>query len=94
MTLRRGALFVAAARCGRHLTPPGDFAGAVIERLGLKGLRSGGAVVSELHANFIVNDQRGSAADIAALLARVQVIVAERTSQHLEPEVERIGEWA
>ncbi len=73
--------------------PPGDFAGAVIERLELKGLRSGGAVVSELHANFIVNDQRGSAADIAALLARVQAIVAERTGQHLEPEVERIGDW-
>ena len=47
--------------------PPGDSAGRLIDELGLKGTRIGGAVVSEKHANFIVNDQRGTAADVRRL---------------------------
>ena len=47
--------------------PPGDSAGRLIEAAGLKGTRIGGAVVSEKHANFIVNDQKGTAADVRRL---------------------------
>src|SRR4029077_10093147 len=50
--------------------PTDDSAGRLIEAAGLKGTRIGGAVVSEKHANFIVNDQRGSAADVRRLAQR------------------------
>ena len=52
--------------------PPGDSAGRLIDVLGLKGHRIGGAVVSEKHANFIVNDRRGTAADVRALAEHVR----------------------
>ncbi len=51
--------------------PDGDSAGRLIDELGLKGHRIGGAVVSEKHANFIVNDQRGSATDVRRLAEHV-----------------------
>ena len=47
--------------------PAGDSAGRLIDAAGLKGHRIGGAVVSEKHANFIVNDQKGTAADVRRL---------------------------
>src|SRR5690349_7898977 len=58
--------------------PSGDSAGRLIDAAGLKGLRIGGAVVSEKHANFIVNDQRGTAADVRHLAERVRREVRER----------------
>jgi UDP-N-acetylmuramate dehydrogenase len=73
--------------------PEGTYSGLLIEQAGLKGLRVGGAVVSEKHANFIVNDAGATAADIVALMARVQAEVAARTGIQLEPEIERIGDW-
>jgi UDP-N-acetylmuramate dehydrogenase len=73
--------------------PEGTFSGLVIEQSGLKGTRVGGAVVSEKHANFIVNDDKGTAADIVALMARIQQIVRDQTGIELHPEIERIGEW-
>lgn len=73
--------------------PEGDFAGAIVERCGLKGLRVGGAVVSEKHANFIVNNQGATAADVWALVQRVQAEVLRQTGVLLEPEVERTGDW-
>ena len=59
--------------------PAGDSAGRLIEAAGLKGLRRGGAVVSDKHANFIVNDQRGTASDVRELAEQVQ---AERRARH------------
>jgi UDP-N-acetylmuramate dehydrogenase len=72
--------------------PEGGYAGALIERAGLKGLRRGGAVVADKHANFIINTGSASAADIEALIAEVQRRVAEATGVHLEAEVRILGE--
>jgi UDP-N-acetylmuramate dehydrogenase len=71
----------------------GPSAGAIIDGLGLKGLRIGGAVVSEKHANFIVNDEKGTAADVRALAERVRAQVRERTGTALEFEIVFLGEW-
>ena len=73
--------------------PPGDSAGRLIEAAGLKGTRIGGAAVSEKHANFIVNDQRGTAADVRRLAEHVRAVVAERAGVTLEPEIEFAGDW-
>jgi UDP-N-acetylmuramate dehydrogenase len=74
--------------------PEGAHAGALIERTGLKGLRVGGAVVAEKHANFIINEGNATAADIEALIAEVRRRVREATGIVLEPEVRVIGEEA
>jgi UDP-N-acetylmuramate dehydrogenase len=71
----------------------GPSAGAIIDGLGLKGLRIGGAVISEKHANFIVNDQKGTAADVRALAERVRAEVLERTGSTLEFEIVFLGDW-
>jgi UDP-N-acetylmuramate dehydrogenase len=73
--------------------PPADSAGRLIEDAGLKGHRIGGAVVSEKHANFIVNDQKGSAADVRRLGDHVRTVVAERTGIELAYEIEFLGDW-
>jgi UDP-N-acetylmuramate dehydrogenase len=73
--------------------PPGDSAGRLIDEAGLKGMRIGGSVVSEKHANFIVNDQRGSAADVRHLADRVHATVLERHGVDLAFEIEFLGDW-
>lgn len=70
--------------------PPGDFAARLIEAQGLKGLRMGGAQVSEKHANFIINIGDATAADIQSLIDHVQVQVEEGTGVRLVPEVKRV----
>ena len=72
--------------------PSGDFAARLIESAGLKGSRSGGCHVSAKHANFIINDNGASAADIEALIERVQQTVLERHGVLLVPEVCIVGE--
>jgi UDP-N-acetylmuramate dehydrogenase len=72
--------------------PPGDAAGRLIDAAGCKGMRHGDAEVSELHANFIVHHGRGTAGDVAALMAQVQRCVRERFGVTLEPEVEWWGD--
>jgi UDP-N-acetylmuramate dehydrogenase len=74
--------------------PPGDSAGRLIDAAGLKGLRSGGAVVSEKHANFIVNDGKGSAADVRGLAERVRDEISTRYGVTLEFEIEFLGDWS
>lgn len=66
--------------------PPGDYAGRLIEQAGCKGLRVGGAEVSERHANFIVNRGGATAADIVALIDMVGARVRERSGVDLELE--------
>ena len=73
--------------------PEGDSAGRLIEAVGLKGHRVGGAVVSEKHANFIVNDQKGTAADVRKLAEQVQAVVLERHGIALAFEIEFLGDW-
>jgi len=81
--------------CGSVFTnPPGDHAARLIESCGLKGRRLGGAVVSEKHANFILNEGGASAADLEQLIALVQRTVAERTGVRLQTEVRVVGEAA
>ena len=73
--------------------PPGDHAARLIESCGLKGHRIGGASVSELHANFIVNpERRARAADVEQLIAHVRAVVQAKTGVALEPEVRMLGE--
>ena len=73
--------------------PPDDSAGRLIDAAGLKGFRIGGAVVSEKHANFIVNDQKGTAADVRRVGDHLRAVVAERTGVELVYEVEFAGDW-
>ena len=69
-------------------------AGFLIEQAGLKGKRIGGAVVSEKHANFLLNVDRATAADMRALINLVQDEVWSAFGQRLEPEIEFIGDWS
>jgi UDP-N-acetylmuramate dehydrogenase len=73
--------------------PDGDSAGRLIEAAGLKGFRIGGAVVSEKHANFIVNDQKGTAGDVRRVGDHVRDVVAQQTGVELVYEVEFVGDW-
>jgi len=72
--------------------PPGDHAARLIEAAGLKGATVGGACVSELHANFIVNAGNATAADIEELIEHVRATVELRFGVRLETEVRVIGE--
>lgn len=67
--------------------PPGHSAGRLIEECGLKGIKIGGAKVSEIHANFIVNEAKATSKDVLTLIALVQEKVLEKTGVHLESEV-------
>ena len=71
--------------------PEPEKAGRLIESLGLKGRAIGGAQVSELHANFIVNTGDASADDIRTLISLVQSEVMEAKGIALHPEVKRLG---
>lgn len=71
--------------------PPCCYAGALIEAVGLKGLRIGGAKISEKHANFIVNLGDAKAKDVLELIAIAQNRVYERFNIILEPEVKFLG---
>ena len=73
--------------------PDGPSAGELIEGAGLKGLRLGGASVSEKHANFVVNDQRGTAADVRRLMDEVRTTVRRAAGVDLVPEIAFVGDW-
>ena len=73
--------------------PAGDSAGRLVQAAGLKGMREGAAMISELHGNFIVNEGGASAADVARLIERARAEVRRRFNVDLEPEVELVGRW-
>ena len=74
--------------------PDGPPAGLLIDRAGLKGLRVGGATVSEKHANFIVNDRAATAADVRHLADRVRAEIQARDGITLEEEIVFVGDWS
>jgi UDP-N-acetylmuramate dehydrogenase len=73
--------------------PPGNFAGRLLESVGLKGARMGGAAFSGQHANFIVNLGGARADEVRALIELARSRVMQSTGVTLEPEVRLIGEW-
>jgi UDP-N-acetylmuramate dehydrogenase len=73
--------------------PPGDYAGRLIEAAGLKGLTSGGAQISSVHANFFINLGAATAADFADLVRQARQAVLEQFGVELELEIEMLGEW-
>lgn len=73
--------------------PEGDSAGRLIEAAGLKGTRLGGARISELHANFIVNEGGATAADVVGLIRKVQMTVRDRYGIELTPEIRLLGSF-
>jgi len=83
-TLNAGSIF---------RNPPGDAAGRIIDSLGLKGMRRGGAHVSHRHANFFVADPGTRAQDVYDLVGAVRGLVHERTGTLLEPEVRFVGRF-
>jgi UDP-N-acetylenolpyruvoylglucosamine reductase len=72
--------------------PEGNYAGKLIDAMGLKGARVGAAEVSSVHGNFIVNLGGATAQDIIVLVAKVRAAVYEGTGYLLEPEVLLLGQ--
>jgi UDP-N-acetylmuramate dehydrogenase len=68
-------------------------AGALLDRAGLKGVAVGGARVSTVHANFVVNEGGATARDVATLVGRMRDAVAARFGVVLEEEIVRLGEF-
>lgn len=68
-------------------------AGRLIDQCGLKGFRIGGAQISHIHANIMVNLGGATAADVRALIAHAQRAVAGAFDQQLEPEIAFVGEF-
>jgi UDP-N-acetylmuramate dehydrogenase len=89
---RRRTQPLAEPNCGSVFkNPDGDHAARLVESVGAKGLRVGGARVSEKHANFIVADPGATAADVWDLIQQVRSRVEQRAGIRLETEVELMG---
>jgi UDP-N-acetylmuramate dehydrogenase len=89
---RRNTQPIDRPSCGSVFkNPPGEHAGRLIELAGLKGVREGGAQISSLHANFIVNTGNATAADVTALIERARNAVREQSGIELETEVRIVG---
>ena len=74
--------------------PPGEYAGRLLDAVGMKGERCGGAMVAEQHANFIVNAGGATAADVRALMIEAARRVWEAKGVRLEPEIKLVGDWS
>lgn len=88
---RRGALPSEPNAGSVFRNPDGDYAGRLIEACGLKGERSGDALISPRHANVIVNTGNARAADVLVLMKRMRDAVREKFGVTLMPEVELLG---
>jgi UDP-N-acetylmuramate dehydrogenase len=86
---------IGVASCGSVFrNPQGFYAAQLIEECGLKGERIGGAVISEKHANFIINDKNATASDIESLIKLIQKVVEEKQGVVLQTEVKIVGNEA
>ncbi|MCY3929652.1 MAG: UDP-N-acetylmuramate dehydrogenase [Acidobacteria bacterium] len=74
--------------------PQDDFAGRLIEACGLKGLRRGGAEISQRHANVIVNREKAGSADVLELMVAAHRAVRDRFGVELRPEIVLAGDLA
>ena len=72
--------------------PPNDYAGRLIEQAGLKGKKLGRAMISNRHANFIVNEGGATAVDILALIDTAREAVRKTTGVTLEIEIQVVGD--
>lgn len=89
---RRSTQPMGQPSCGSVFKNPGTrSAGALIDSCGLKGYAVGGAHVSDLHANFIVNAGGATATDVARVMAHLRECVVQRHGIELEPEVKCLG---
>jgi UDP-N-acetylmuramate dehydrogenase len=89
---RRRSATPAGQSCGSVFrNPEGDASGRIIDGLGLKGTRCGGAAVSLQHGNYILNDGTATAAEILRLIRQVRDLVLERTGVRLVPEIQFMG---
>lgn len=79
-----------SAGCAFRNPEPNRPAGLLIDQCGLKGLQVGGAKISEMHANFIVNVQNATSKDVLDLIQLVQERVAEKTGIQLETEIRMV----
>jgi UDP-N-acetylmuramate dehydrogenase len=68
-------------------------AGRLVDQCGLKGFRRGGAQISHIHANIMVNLGGATAKDVRELIATAQETVEKKHGVHLEPEIGFIGEF-
>jgi UDP-N-acetylmuramate dehydrogenase len=88
---RRGALPSQPNAGSVFKNPPGDYAGRLIETCGLKGMRLGGAAISERHANVVVNVGGARAVDVLSLMKQMRDAVRTKFGVTLVPEVEMLG---
>ena len=73
------------------MNPPDNHAGRLIEQAGLKGYCVGGARISGLHANFLMNEGHATAEDVLALIQHIQQEVQQQSGVSLELEIELLG---
>ena len=91
---RRASQPLSQPSCGSVFkNPKGHFAGELIEKSGLKGLKKGSAMISEKHGNFIVNLGEAHSKDIDYLIQKVQSEVKSNFNISLETEVHYLGKW-
>ncbi|MDN0055423.1 UDP-N-acetylmuramate dehydrogenase [Collinsella ihumii] len=89
---RRRTQPIGSASCGSVFRNPADRSvGAMVEECGLKGFSVGGAEVSRVHANFIVNNGTATASDVVAVIQHVYKTVKETYGVELKPEVKFLG---
>ncbi len=89
----RAALAARLPEAEKFAAGPNVPASFLIDRAGLKGARSGRAVISSRHANFFVNEGGATARDVAALIERAKAAVRDRYGIELEEEIQRIGKF-
>ena len=88
---RRRAAQPFGRTCGSVFkNPKGDYAGRIIEECGLKGLKVGGASVSEIHANFILAHENATASDVRTLINKIKETVYKKKGIVLHEEVEYV----